>query len=171
MLPRESSPRKRPYVLLPAALEPVSDWPADASAQPRFAVRLAWRELDAATALEATPLTIPDSLPELEDVAPVEVAPVLEPQISVPTPELEDLPTEPISSETFGDTASATPSTPRRPTLHELAVAVVPSLVGAGLAWFVSGETSADPVTWTALGAAAGFLLGWGCLLWIRRED
>lgn len=53
----------------------------------------------------------------------------------------------------------------------DFVLALVPSSAGAGIAYYLAGQHQVDPVTWTALGGAAGLLLGWGCLLWIRRAD
>lgn len=55
--------------------------------------------------------------------------------------------------------------------LAEIAVLLVPAALGAGLAYYLAGVQQADPVTWSALGAAAGFVIGWGGLLWMRRKD
>jgi hypothetical protein len=40
---------------------------------------------------------------------------------------------------------------------------------GAFVAYHGVGDSSADALTWAAVGAAAGLVLGWGCLPWIRR--
>lgn len=53
----------------------------------------------------------------------------------------------------------------------EFLVAVVPPSLGASVAYYVAVRDQLDPVAWAALGGAAGFVLGWGCLLWMRRKD
>jgi len=58
-----------------------------------------------------------------------------------------------------------------RSALLEFLIAVLPPSTGASLAYYFAGRTQLDPVAWSALGGAVGFLLGWGCLLWIRRKD
>jgi hypothetical protein len=60
---------------------------------------------------------------------------------------------------------------PRRSALFEFLIAVIPPSAGASLAYHLASRDQLDPVAWSALGGAAGFLLGWGCLLWIRRKD
>ena len=165
MMPDPSIPRKRPYLLLPDSPAPGGPQTAPAktgrpSSEPHFAVQLAWLEVDPKVC-GTTPAGA-----RAERAYDFEPAPGL----AVPTPALEGLAARVETELLTAPAPTVNPSLPRRPNAHELAVAVVPSIVGAGLAWFVAGETGADPVTWTALGAAAGFLLGWGCLLWIRRE-
>lgn len=53
----------------------------------------------------------------------------------------------------------------------DLGIALAPSAIGAVLAYYLAGQQNQDPVTWAALGGAMGLLLGWACLLWIRRND
>ncbi len=65
---------------------------------------------------------------------------------------------------------ATTPTTVQGPWL-DLVLAIVPSAAGAAVAYHLAGQNQVDPITWTALGGAAGLLLGWGCLLWIRRAD
>ncbi len=65
---------------------------------------------------------------------------------------------------------TASPAPPRS-ALLEFLVAVVPPSVGASVAYYLAQRDGLDPVAWSALGGAAGFLLGWGCLLWIRRRS
>ena len=60
---------------------------------------------------------------------------------------------------------------PARSALLEFLIAVIPPSAGASLAYYLASRDQLDPVAWSALGGAAGFLLGWGCLLWIRRKD
>ena len=60
---------------------------------------------------------------------------------------------------------------PPRSALLEFLIAVVPPSTGASLAYYFAGREQLDPVAWSALGGAVGFLLGWGSLLWIRRKD
>jgi hypothetical protein len=63
------------------------------------------------------------------------------------------------------------PATPRRRSAAlEFAAAVVPPAVGAGLAYAFAAKDQLDPVAWSALGGAVGFLLGWVGLLWLRRS-
>ena len=66
--------------------------------------------------------------------------------------------------------ADAQPAAPRS-ALLEFLIAVVPPSTGASLAYYFAGREQLDPVAWSALGGAVGFLLGWGSLLWIRRKD
>ncbi len=63
------------------------------------------------------------------------------------------------------------PAAPPRSALIEFLIALVPPCVGASLAYHLAQRGQLDPVAWSALGGAFGFLLGWGCLLWIRRND
>jgi hypothetical protein len=51
-----------------------------------------------------------------------------------------------------------------------LAVVFVPAAIGAGLAYTLAGAPGPDARSWSALGAAVGLLVGWGCLRWIRRR-
>ncbi len=53
----------------------------------------------------------------------------------------------------------------------EFLVAVVPTGACAGFAYYFAAQQQLDPISLTALGGAAGLLLGWGCLLWIRRKN
>ncbi len=53
----------------------------------------------------------------------------------------------------------------------EFLVAVVPTGACAGIAYYFAAQQQLDPIALTALGGAAGLLLGWGCLLWIRRKN
>jgi hypothetical protein len=66
--------------------------------------------------------------------------------------------------------ADAGPPAPRS-ALLEFLIAVVPPSTGASLAYYFAGREQLDPVAWSALGGAVGFLFGWGSLLWIRRKD
>ncbi len=55
--------------------------------------------------------------------------------------------------------------------IAEFLVAVVPTGACAGIAYYFAAQQQLDPISLTALGGAAGLLLGWGCLLWIRRKN
>lgn len=66
----------------------------------------------------------------------------------------------------------AAPVAPTRGgSLGEAALALVPSGLGAVVAYHAAGRLGQDPVTWASLGGAIGLLLGWACLLWITRGD
>lgn len=71
----------------------------------------------------------------------------------------------------FDIPAPAAAPAPPRSALLEFLVAVVPPSLGASAAYYLAHRDQLDPVAWSALGGAAGFLLGWGCLLWIRRRN
>lgn len=77
--------------------------------------------------------------------------------------------TERGESQQMGE--SQAPATPSRSALSEFLIAIVPPCIGASLAYHLAQRGQLDPVAWSALGGALGFLLGWGCLLWIRRND
>lgn len=169
MMQESATPTRRSYLVLPPSGTPEPSVLDDPASAPRFRFDVSWMAV-----AETETLPVPEVAPVAPEPvaeAPVETAP----PAAAPAPEADIDLEDPVLDEEPEDLALATPdeeSTPaRRPTAHELAVAVVPSAVGAGLTWFVASETGSDPVTWTALGAAAGFLIGWGCLLWIRRED
>jgi hypothetical protein len=60
----------------------------------------------------------------------------------------------------------------RRPSsLARGLVPVVPAVAGGALALSVAAQQNGDLLTWTALGGAAGLLVGWACLRWMRHED
>jgi hypothetical protein len=79
----------------------------------------------------------------------------------------------PSAADTLAGYESSEPGTPApaRSALLEFLIAVIPPSAGASLAYYLASRDQLDPVAWSALGGAAGFLLGWGCLLWIRRKD
>ncbi len=53
----------------------------------------------------------------------------------------------------------------------ELAVAVVPCVLGAGLAYYFAGSLNQDPIIAAILGGVTGLLLGWACVIWIAQAD
>jgi hypothetical protein len=56
------------------------------------------------------------------------------------------------------------------PAWLELMAAGVPGLACGGLACYLALREHGDILTWTALGAAVGLLLGWSCFRWMRRS-
>jgi len=58
-----------------------------------------------------------------------------------------------------------------RSSMFEVLTAVVPAIGGAALAIHLAGQQNGDPLAWAALGGAVGMMVGWACLLFIRRGD
>jgi len=95
-------------------------------------------------------------------------APPLEQQVSAEIPVGIEMPTaSPVAIDTLVEPG---PASPLR-AFGESLVALVPSGLGATLAYHFSGPLGQDPITWAALGGAVGLLLGWACLLWITHGD
>lgn len=75
-----------------------------------------------------------------------------------------------VKPQTVAEECEMPQAAPAHSALLEFMVAVIPPSVGASVAYYFALRDQLDPVAWSALGGAAGFLLGWGCLLWIRRK-
>ena len=60
---------------------------------------------------------------------------------------------------------------PQLTAVLELAIAVVPCGLGAGLAYYFAGSLNQDPFISAILGGVTGLLLGWACVLWIAQAD
>jgi hypothetical protein len=135
---------------------------------------------------EATPAAIQADLTVAD---PIEVDPIEVDPIEVDSIEVDSIEVDPFGSDELADPgvggldaadsdlvrdelaeADAQPVPPRS-ALLEFLIAVVPPSTGASLAYYFAGREQLDPVAWSALGGAVGFLLGWGSLLWIRRKD
>ena len=115
--------------------------------------------------LDAQPTIIMPTVAVLPSVTASPTATVTFTPSNTPTPSHTPTPTS---------TATPTvtpPASPARSALLEFLVAVLPPVAGASLAYHFAGREQWDPVAWAALGGAAGFLLGGGCLLWMRRND
>ena len=109
---------------------------------------------------------------------PIAAAP-LEHQAEREMPMGIDMPTgSPVAIDTLVEPGPAQAGSEARPrpasrlrALGESLVALIPSGLGAALAYHFSVPLGQDPITWAALGGAVGLLLGWACLLWITRGD
>lgn len=73
--------------------------------------------------------------------------------------------------EATGERGAESRTGPSPNVVVESAIALLPAAVGAYIAYDLAGRQDQDPLTWAALGAAVGLLLGWTCLLWIARKD
>jgi hypothetical protein len=160
---------KRSYVLVAAgtpaaALPPVAgDDPLmatppvgiDLPPAPSPAAEPAAAELSTSPETAAEPVAEP-ALPL--DAEPPELAPEAVPQAAREATE------EAIEDETSTEA-------PQGPRLLEGLVVLLPSGLGAAMAYHLAGPRGQDPITWAACGGAIGLLLGWVCLLWITRGE
>jgi hypothetical protein len=140
--------RKRPYVLLP----PVANG-TDPSAlhgpgdDPTFSMSLAFCSAPAAAAVE--PSIGGGALRDQARGVPVVETLAAEAPVAATAPE-----------RSHAGTASF---------LDGLVFAVLLSVIGSSAGYYLAGQWTADSLTWSVVGGAAGLLLGGGLLLWTRR--
>jgi hypothetical protein len=163
----ESTGVKRRYLVMPPQrLSAASTVPLHAEDPLRdHQLHIALRLLEPVATEESLPLPQPVPSP-LPVPARHEVAP---PIVHAPARPMERLQAEPL------DAAPPVPQpvdgSPRPSRRRETLAAVIPAIIGGAVSYYVAGQQGGDPLAWTSLGGAAGLLLGWGCLLWMRRED
>ena len=122
----------------------------------------------------------PEAARGIPDLAAVDEAPT---RFEVPEPQAAEVPLAPPPTFYEERTAPAQPAEelpvalesppvrPRRPRAWvESLVPLVPCALGGVLTYHLAGPWGQDPVTWSALGAAMGLLVGWACLIWITRR-